>query len=118
MKLVHGEIMEIVEKKEPFVAVYIREFPLMSATEMRRARDGLISFARSRGLVVNEIFEEKPETVPNAFAAMNAKFQASTGNVLIMPGVHHLAGLGDNPLDVLKAFHSYGVEVLIAGHVE
>ncbi|QNE19662.1 recombinase family protein [Kribbella qitaiheensis] len=118
MKLVHGDIMEIREKQKPYVAVYIRELPMMSASDFRRARDGLIRFGQSRGLKVDDIFEEKLESVPDAFTQMIAKLQAVKGNVLIIPGVHHLTGLGNHPMEVLAAFHSYGIEILIAGHVE
>jgi hypothetical protein len=101
-----------------YVAGYFREHMLMDAAEMDRARRGMVSVAKSRGLDIDAIFIEHLETAPEAFAAMIEKLQASGPKVLIIPGAHHLAGLGNHPLVVLQALKCGGVEVIFAPHVE
>ncbi|GAB3948690.1 hypothetical protein GCM10029976_080390 [Kribbella albertanoniae] len=90
----------------------------MTPAEMARAQRGLIEFAERRGLVLSEIFIEKLESVPEAFAKLAARVSEPGERIVIIPGIHHLAGLGDPPLSVLRAFAADGVQVLIAGHVE
>jgi hypothetical protein len=101
-----------------YVAGYFREHMLMDAAEMDRARRWLVSAAKSRGLDIDAIFIEHLETVPEAFAAMIEKLQAAGPKVLIIPGAHHLAGLGNHPLVVLEALTCDGIEVIFAPHVE
>ncbi|HMJ22823.1 MAG TPA: hypothetical protein VK513_12980 [Terriglobales bacterium] len=112
--------MEADNSTSPYVAIYLREHMLMSAGEMARAQQDLMSFAARKGYALDkvEIFVEKIETVPDAFAKMADKLSCSGEHVVIVPGIHHLAGLGNPPLAVLQAFTADGVQVLIAGHVE
>lgn len=114
------ETMEIEAPTKPYVAIYLREHMLMTASEMARAQHDLMSFAGRRGYDLDqvEIFVEKLETVPDAFARMADKLSRPGDHVVIVPGIHHLAGLGDPPLAVLQAFTADGVQVLMAGHVE
>ncbi|QNE22380.1 hypothetical protein F1D05_36405 [Kribbella qitaiheensis] len=92
----------------------------MSATEMARAQDGLLKFATQKGFNIDhvEIFVEKLETVPDAFQKLIEKMTAQGERTVIIPGIHHLAGLGSPPLAVVEAFTADGVHVLVAGHVE
>ncbi|QNE21640.1 hypothetical protein F1D05_31620 [Kribbella qitaiheensis] len=106
------------QKPAPYVAAYIRRHVLMTPREMAQAQQGIIAFARARGLEIAEIFVEELETVPDAFARMAEKLHGTGERVVILPGVHHLAGLGSPPLVALQAFTADGVQVLIAGHVE
>lgn len=101
-----------------YVAAYFREHMLMDANEMERARSGMVALAKSRGLEIDGIFIEHLETVPDAFASMVDKFRTASSKVLIIPGVHHLAGMDSNPLMVLEALKDDGVEVIFAAHVE
>jgi hypothetical protein len=113
-----GGSVETGEKPRPYVAAYVRKHVLMTPAEMAQARDGIIRFAAARGLGVPEIFIEDLETVPEAFAKLAHKLERSGERIVILPGVHHLAGLGTPPLAALAAFTADGVQVLIAGHVE
>jgi hypothetical protein len=119
--MIYGEAREavvnqgIVEAR--YVAGYFREHMLMDAAEMDRARRGMVSAAKSHGLDIDAIFVERLETVPEAFAAMIEKLQASGSNVLVIPGAHHLAGLGNHPLVILEALKC-DVEVIFAPHVK
>jgi len=120
MTITNGAAMEVDAASEPYVAVYLREHMLMTATEMARAQADLMHFAQRQGFDLDrvEIFVEKMETVPDAFAKMADKLSGPGIHVVIVPGIHHLAGLGDSPLAILRAFNADGVEVLLTGHVE
>lgn len=112
--------MEADASMTTFVAIYLREHMLMTAGEMARAQKDLLSFAERKGynLDMVEIFIERMESAPDAFAKMAEKLGAPGEHVVIVPGIHHLAGLGSPPLAVFRAFAADGVQVLIAGHVE
>lgn len=110
--------MEVETPDRPFVAAYLREHMLMTASEMAWAQRGLIEFAERRGLVLNEIFIERLESAPEAFAKLADRLNVPGQRIVILPGTHHLAGLGDHPVAVLKAFANDRVQVLIADHIE
>ncbi|TDW22116.1 hypothetical protein [Kribbella kalugense] len=119
MTIASGVATEMEPSNKPYVAIYFREHVMMSAGEMARARRDLLSFATRRGFGLEvDLFVEKLETVPDAFARMAKKLSGPGGHVVIVPGIHHLAGLGNPPLAVLQAFTADGVQVLMAGHVE
>ncbi|GAA1685433.1 hypothetical protein GCM10009745_32410 [Kribbella yunnanensis] len=120
MTITNGVDMEADAPTRTFVAIYLREHMMMTAGEMARAQKGLLAFAERKGYDLDkiEMFVEKRETVPDAFARMAEKLSGPGEHVVIVPGIHHLAGLGDPPLAVLAAFNADGVQVLIAGHVE
>ncbi len=120
MTTTNGVTMEASASTKTFVAIYLREHMLMTAGEMARAQDDLLSFAERKGYDLDkvEIFVEKLETVPDAFAKMAEKLSGPGAHVVIVPGIHHLAGLGDPPMAVLRAFTADGVLVLMARHVD
>ncbi len=120
MTITNGAIMEANASTETFVAIYLREHMLMTAGEMARAQRDLLSFAEKKGYALDnvEIFVEKLETAPDAFAKMAEKLSGPGEHVVIVPGIHHLAGLGSPPLAVFRAFAADGVQVLTAGHVD
>lgn len=120
MTITNGVAVKADASTRTFVAIYLREHMLMTAGEMARAQRDLLSFAESKGYDLDkvEIFIEKLETVPDAFARMAEKVSGPGENVVIVPGIHHLAGLGNPPMAVVDAFVADGVQVLMARHVD
>jgi hypothetical protein len=120
MTIASGAAMEADATAQIYVAIYLREHMLMTAGEMAGAQRDLLAFAERKGYNLDriEIFVEKLETAPDAFAKMVEKLFGPGGRVVIVPGIHHLAGLGSPPLAVLRAFTADGVQVLTAGHVD
>jgi hypothetical protein len=120
----NGEVMPTVltsttrGQTAAFVAGYLREHLLMDAAERELARQEIVTAAGEHGLSIDAIFIECLESTPAAFASMVERLQASEGAVVIIPGAHHFAGLGDHPMSVYAALKGGGIEVILARHIE
>ncbi|GAA3103960.1 hypothetical protein JOF29_003558 [Kribbella aluminosa] len=110
------------DNKSPkaFVAIYLQEQKETTPKEMELIVQRMERFAESHALAVTETFIEPLNTRPHAVAhrAMVTSLRGRRKRYLIIPGVHHFANLGKNPLAVLGDLKAFDVEVLIAGHVE
>lgn len=95
---------------------YIREHFLMTEVELANARQNLVDYAEAHGYELGAIFVERLETAPAAFEAMAYELTGLDTPAIVVPGVHHLAVLG-NPLQVRQQLEDPGgIRVLVARH--
>jgi hypothetical protein len=93
---------------------YVNEHFMMRHSELAAMRRGIVECAATEGCDLAAIYIERVETSPVAWRALQTKLSASSDlNVLIVPGLHHLATVG-NPVEVRNVLLGSGTKVLIA----
>jgi hypothetical protein len=93
---------------------YVNEHFMMKHSELAAMRRGIVECAVTEGCDLAAIYIERVETSPAAWRALQKKLSASSDpNVLIVPGLHHLATAG-HPAEVRNALLGSGTKVLIA----
>src|SRR5205809_1094334 len=79
---------------------YINEHFMMGHSELAAMRRRIVACSQAEGCVRAAIYVEHVETSPSAWRALLEKLADSAGlNVVIVPGLHHLASIG-HPIEV------------------
>lgn len=89
----------------------------MTETEMANARQNLVYVAVSENLELAKIYVERVESSPEAFHAMLTEIRLGNAQRLLVPGLHHLAVIGD-PRTIRSDLRKCGVDVLIASPID
>ncbi len=92
---------------------YFREQLFMGARQKAEIRDQLAASAERRGYELGKVFEEKVETMPDAFAALVAAAMNDHAAVIV-PNLEHLSGHGDPMRLRHHLAEATGQEVIIA----
>ena len=97
---------------KPFAVAYVGAHTLDTDSELPSLKRDIAEFAAARGFILLMTFVEESETVPAAFGEMVQNVWRDGVKTVIMPGIVHLAALG-NPV-VMKAHleHHIGGKVL------
>ncbi|WP_133806107.1 hypothetical protein [Kribbella caucasensis] len=93
---------------------YINEHFMMGDSELAAMRRRIVECCQADGGELAAIYIERVETSPFAWRALLEKLADSSGlNVVIVPGLHHLASIG-HPIEVRNILLEFGANVLVA----
>ncbi len=96
---------------KPPAAGYVNASLLITDSELERARIDVARFAGEWGYALTYVHVEDRTTAPDAFNALVQQVTALDITTVLVPGIHHFAGLG-NPVEVKDH-----LERLIGGRV-